>query len=166
MGYEITAPKPRRIRSDTVQGATEAFQSASQVIEWPADIPRSLAPADAARELVFFNIIIAERQHDDWSPLAVITAARCAGAMALSARLQSQIDSEGPTLLGGKRGDVKVVNPAMNGYQMMQASLTQLLRQLGLASPTVDKRQLANAAAAERAAKSVLAKVATDDLLA
>ena len=162
----MTAPKPRRTRTDTIQGATEAFQSASQVIEWPADIPRSLASADAARELVFFNIILTERQHDDWTPLALVTAARCAGAMALSVRLQAQIDSEGPTLLGGKNGDVRVVNPAMTGFQMLQSSIVQLLRQLGLASPTVDKRQLANSAAAERAAKATIAKAATDDLLA
>jgi len=162
----MTTPKARRIRTDSIQGATEAFQSASQVIPWPADIPRSVDPADAAREQVFFGHILTERQHDDWTPLALATAARCAGAMAMSVKLQAQIDCEGPTVLGGKRGDVKVVNPAMNGYQMLQSSIVQLLRQLGLASPTVDKRQLANAAAAERAAKSVLAKAATDDLLA
>ena len=161
----MTSVKQRRTRVDTVQGALDAFRPAAEV-SWPLEIPRATDAASAAREMALFRQIVAERSTLDWSDYAVVTAARLASCTAMATALMSQLQEEGPTIMGGKHGTTAVVNPKLSAAQMLQATLTQLARQLGLAVPAIDKKALANSAAAERSAKSAIAKMATDDLLA
>jgi len=161
----MTSAKQRRTRTDTVQGALDAFRPAAEVT-WPKEIPRAKDEPSADREIALFRQIVAERSTLDWSDYAVVTAARLASCTAMTTTLMAELQAEGVTIMGGKHGTTAVVNPKLSAAQMLQATVTQLARQLGLAVPATPREALANSARAERSAKSAIAKMAHDDLLA
>jgi hypothetical protein len=154
----------RRTRTGTAASSVRSFEAATAEIAWPSSVPAH--PERHADELVAFRNLIEERSSFDWTAHAVHTTARAAVLVAFVTRLGTEVSIEGPTAVGGRRGDQIIVNPKLSALATANAALTALLRQIGSATPITDRRQLRNAAVAERSARDVISRAAADELIA
>jgi len=155
----------RRARTDSIQAQLAAMKDANSSHPWPELIPRHSDAERHAEELAHYRNLLGERSFDDWSPLSLATAARAAVLLAFTSRLAAEVVVEGPLTLGGKHGDTPVRNPLLDALATANSNLTILLRQIGLAVPSVDRQALANSGKAARTARSVLDRAKGDPLL-
>jgi len=159
------ATSRRRARTDSIQSQLATMRTATATHPWPDLIPAHPDSSRHAEEVAHYTNLLGERSYDDWSPLSLATAARAAVLLAFTTRLAAEVVEEGPLTLGGKHGDQPVRNPLLDALATANANLTVLLRQVGLAVPSVDRQALANSGKAARTARSVLDRAKGDPLL-
>ena len=154
----------KRVRTDSVQAQLAVMKGAANTHPWPALVPAHPDPVRHDEELAHYQNLLGERAFDDWSPLSLATAARAAVLLAFTSRLAAEVVVAGPLTLGGKHGDTPVRNPLLDALATANSNLTILLRQIGLAVPSVDRQALATSGRASREARAVLDR-AKDPLL-
>jgi len=160
-------PQPRRTKVDTIAAAVKAAGNVGQKIKWPTDmLPRATDAEMAEREGIIFDALIKERAIDDWTQSNVLAAAKAASFSAMLVHERQKLDEEGTVILAGKHGNTPFSNPRMNIVSQLQALITNSLRQLGLAAPATDARQLRNSAKAAQAAEKAISAAQNDSLLA
>jgi hypothetical protein len=107
-------------------------------------VPAAADELTRASELKIMEAVFATRAPGDWGALDVVQVSRLASAMAGLLGYEARLQAEGPlvrTAKGAKR------NPLLDAIATRHALVVSGLRQLGLAVPAVDRRQLKAAAA-------------------
>ena len=158
------ATRARRTRTDSIQAQTAAFRSATASHAWPSIVPGHPDADQRQVELALFGSILAERASDDWTPLALVTAARAAALSAFVMIEQALAITEGAVVPGGRHG-ADVANPRLAAIGMANSALVTTMRTLGLSTPVVDRKALVNSGKASREARAVLDRAKGDPLL-
>ena len=133
----------RRLRSDSIHAAAEAYQNAAQApIEPPACV--TLREQDQP----FWQRIVESKARSTWTPADLVSAVHLARAMADMETLQAQLDVEGYVL-------VDKINPAAKALEMLSKRVVMIARAIQVhALATVgDARDAGKAATAEREAR-------------
>jgi phage terminase small subunit len=120
--------------------------TAADRLAWPAIVPPAPDPLARATELELMGAILAARAPTDWSPLDVIIVARLAAAMAALMKDEESLRAAGSLVRSGQGGDQVKRNPMIDVVATRSALVHQLMRQLGLSVPRVDRQQFAAAA--------------------
>ncbi len=133
----------RRLRSDSIHAAAEAYQNAAQA---PIESPSCVTLRDG--DLPFWTRIVESKARSTWTPADLVSAAHLARAMADMETLQAQLDVEG-YVTGDK------INPAAKALEMLSKRVVMIARAIQVhALATVgDARDAGKAATAEREAR-------------
>jgi hypothetical protein len=90
--------------------------------------------------------ILTARAPADWSDLDLVLVSRLAGQMAGLMKDEESLRASGSLVPAGKDGDGRKRNPLLDVVATRSTLVHQLMRQLGLSVPRVDRQQFAAAA--------------------
>jgi len=147
-----------RQKKSTVSNSVKSFQSISDVLKPACELNSS--------EMIHFKRVVNSREADSWSEHDLSIATQLAKTMRRFEDLQSQLDSEGLTLVN-ERGTT-IAHPLLNASMGMSSSIQSLSRTLGLSASQkgLSGAPQASRNKADQDARKVIERAAADDLLA
>ena len=140
---KINRQRPHSNAAQTQLTALRSAATSADRLKWSDVVPPAPNPDDRAIETRVMQAIFAIRAPDDWSDLDIILVARLAAQMAALFKDEESLRAAGSLVQTGKHGDHYIRNPLLDAVATRSAQVGQLMRQLGLSVPAIDRRQLA-----------------------
>ena len=136
----------RRPHSNASQTQVTTLRSAAIAadrLKWSDVVPPAPDPAVRAIELRVMDATFAARAPNDWTDLDIILVTRFAAQLAALLKDEELLRRSGSLVRSGKHNTAFIRNPLLDSVATRSCQVGQLMRQLGVSVPAVDRRQLA-----------------------
>jgi hypothetical protein len=137
---KVNRPRPPSQAAQRKVTTLRSTANSRDRLKWSEVVPPAPDPDVRAIELRVMDAIFAARAPYDWSALDIILVSRLAAQVAALLKDEEQLRRLGSLVRTGKHSDHFIRNPLLDSVATRSAQVRQLMRQLGLSVPAIDRR--------------------------